>query len=127
MALQTASEATARTRARVQPDGTEPSPLGLEDIAALHGTEAMRQALLQRASGYGQVRSVAPLTVSRGDNGHSHQFLVDFERASDAMRASRDWHCFLYSFSSVLVTLHEPGSAGSTASGGDGHLIISST
>lgn len=77
----------------------------IESLGELASFEDMVAELGRAASAIGKISSIAPLMVSTDRSGDECGFLVNFERAQDAMAASRQWHCFQFGFTSVAVSI----------------------
>jgi hypothetical protein len=75
----------------------------IEAIGALLSVEDMREELRRAGTACGHINSVVHLPRQR--DGNDCEFLVTFDNTQDAMAASRKWHCCMYGFTSVLVSV----------------------
>lgn len=79
-----------------------PSP-EIEFLGSLSSPEEVKGELGRVASNFGKITAVMPLPQKDGDAAGHCGFLVCFEKTLDALAASRQWHCVLFGFTSVVV------------------------
>jgi hypothetical protein len=75
----------------------------VSSLAHLPSSEEIRTELLRLGSACGSITSV--LRLPERDANANHEYLVTFERTQDALTASRLWQCYLFGFTSVLVSI----------------------
>ncbi len=81
-----------------------PSP-EIESLGRLGSAEEITGQLGKYASTFGKITAIMPLPQMPGLGDDDWGFLVCFDKTLDAMAASRDWHCLLFGFTSVIVAV----------------------
>ena len=81
-----------------------PSP-EIELLGNLASPEEIQGELGKAASNFGKIIAIMPLPQTQEQSDDQCGFLVCFEKTMDAMAASRNWHCLLFGFTSVIVSI----------------------
>ena len=92
-----------------------PESARLTEIEALGllATEADRHSRLHEiTSAYGRVRGVLKTDGTSVGRDNRNNYLVEFDRAQDALAAAQALRCYLYGFSTLLVSVPLNGGNG---------------
>ena len=92
---------------RVNWERLRPSP-EIESLGRLTSPEEIKGELGKVARNFGNITAIMPLPTMQEQGGNQCAFLVCFEKTLDAITASRNWHCLLFGFTSVIVAIRLP-------------------
>ncbi len=81
----------------------EARPSTIADLRFLSSEAKMVEALREIAGVFGKTLSVTPMPKTAKSN--DHLFLIHFDQTRDAIAASKAMKCYLYGFSTLMVSI----------------------
>ena len=81
----------------------------LESLHLLESASEIHEAVSRIATTFGNVHSVIPIALPKGDAAAEYAFTINFENTLDAMTAARELKGCLYGFSALVVKIRKKG------------------